>query len=93
PRRHNEEYKSNPQPQLTPLFSISNTPKYIQPQLVTYGRIPAIGKSISQHLLPKYKVIHFILSYKAIEAKLPHLLTGRDPQSQNPNKIRTHNYS
>ncbi|KAJ5516543.1 hypothetical protein N7527_008103 [Penicillium freii] len=46
-----------------------------------------MGKSISQHVLPEYEVIHFILSYEAAEAELPHLLVGRDPQSRSPNEI------
>ncbi|PYH52360.1 uncharacterized protein BO96DRAFT_469387 [Aspergillus niger CBS 101883] len=61
--------------------------------VVACGRIPTMGKSISQHLLPEYQVIHFILSYEAAEAELPHLLAGRDPQSRSPNEIGTHDYS
>lgn len=66
-RRRKEEYKSN-QPQLTPEFSISNAPKYVHPQhtgdmssftqpmpVVACGKIPAMGKSISQHMLPEYE--------------------------------------
>ncbi|KAJ6190238.1 hypothetical protein N7519_000259 [Penicillium mononematosum] len=52
-----------------------------------------MGKSISQHLLPEYEVIHFMLSYEAAEAELPYLLAGREPQSQSPNEIGTHDYS
>lgn len=81
--------------------------------VIACGRIPAMGKSISQHLLPEYEgfliytflnliyivlmlssVIHFILSYEAAEAELPHLLAGREPQSQkSPNEIGSHDYS
>ncbi|BAE66597.1 hypothetical protein BDV35DRAFT_145358 [Aspergillus flavus] len=86
---------------------------FTQPMpVVACGRIPAMGKSISQHLRPEYEgsfliyipeinkvwcqyssVIHFILSYEAAEAELPHLLAGRDPQSRSPNQIGTHDYS
>lgn len=38
-------------------------------------------------------MIHFILSYEAAEAELPHVLAGRDPQSRSPNEIGTHDYS
>lgn len=34
-----------------------------------------------------------MLSYEAAEAELPHLLAGRDPQTQSPNDIGTHDYS
>ncbi|KAF2009063.1 hypothetical protein BU24DRAFT_415415 [Aaosphaeria arxii CBS 175.79] len=61
--------------------------------VVGCGKIPAMGKSISQHLRPEYEVTHFILSYEAAEAELPHLLAGRNPQSQTPNEIGTNNYS
>ncbi|GIC88901.1 uncharacterized protein Aud_005303 [Aspergillus udagawae] len=61
--------------------------------VVACGRKTAVGKTVSQHLLPEYEVIHFIQSYEAAEAELPHLLAGRDPQSQNPNDIGTHDYS
>ncbi|RHZ56293.1 uncharacterized protein CDV56_108093 [Aspergillus thermomutatus] len=61
--------------------------------VVTCGRRTAIGKPISQFLLPEYEVIHFLQSYEAAEAELPHLLAGRDPQSQNPNDVGTHDYS
>ncbi|GIJ90289.1 hypothetical protein Asppvi_009243 [Aspergillus pseudoviridinutans] len=61
--------------------------------VVACGRKTAVGKPVSQHLLPEYEVIHFIQSYEAAEAELPHLLVGRDPQSQNPNDIGTHDYS
>ncbi|KFY48784.1 hypothetical protein V496_10227 [Pseudogymnoascus sp. VKM F-4515 (FW-2607)] len=61
--------------------------------VVACGKITAMGQSISQHVLPEYEVIHFILSYEAAEAELPHLLAGRDPQSQSPNGIGTHDYS
>ncbi|PTB35333.1 uncharacterized protein TrAFT101_011205 [Trichoderma asperellum] len=67
---------------------------FTQPMpVVACGKIPAMGKSISQHLLPEYEVIHFILSYEAAEAELPHLLVGRDPQSRSPDEIGTHDYS
>ncbi|GAQ03894.1 hypothetical protein ALT_1215 [Aspergillus lentulus] len=61
--------------------------------VVACGRRTAVGKSVSQHLLPEYEVIHFIQSDEAAEAELPHLLAGRDPQSQNPNEVGTHDYS
>ncbi|KAF7178943.1 hypothetical protein CNMCM7691_007767 [Aspergillus felis] len=61
--------------------------------VVACGRRTAVGQSVSQHLLPEYEVIHFIQSDEAAEAELPHLLAGRDPQSQNPNDVGTHDYS
>ncbi|GIK06109.1 hypothetical protein Aspvir_001752 [Aspergillus viridinutans] len=61
--------------------------------VVACGRKTAVGKPISQFLLPEYEVIHFMLSYEAAEAELPHLLAGRDPRSQNPNDVGTHDYS
>ncbi|EAW08961.1 uncharacterized protein ACLA_099050 [Aspergillus clavatus NRRL 1] len=61
--------------------------------VVLCGRKTAIGGPVSQVLLPEYEVIHFIQSYEAAEAELPHLLTGRDPQSQNPNDVGTHDYT
>ncbi|KAF3402478.1 hypothetical protein DPV78_004849 [Talaromyces pinophilus] len=78
----------------TTAYSSRNMSSFTQPMpVVACGKIPAMGKSISQHMLPEYEVIHFILSYEAAEAELPHLLAGRDPQSQSPNEIGTHDYS
>ncbi|KAK9489073.1 hypothetical protein V1508DRAFT_429182 [Lipomyces doorenjongii] len=78
----------------TTAYSSRNMSSFTQPMpVVACGKIPAMGKSISQHMLPEYEVIHFILSYEAAEAELPHLLAGRDPQSRSPNEIGTHDYS
>ena len=38
-------------------------------------------------------VIHFTTSYEEIEAELPAILAGRDPQSPSPYDVGTHNYN
>ncbi|KAF7156376.1 hypothetical protein CNMCM6106_009643 [Aspergillus hiratsukae] len=61
--------------------------------VVACGRTTAVGKPVSQFLLPEYEVIHFIQSLEAAEAELPHILAGREPQCQDPNDVGTHDYS
>ncbi|KAJ5595083.1 uncharacterized protein N7459_001291 [Penicillium hispanicum] len=61
--------------------------------VVLCGRTSAIGKPVSQALLPEYEVIHFIQTSEAAQAELPALLAGRDPKPTHTNDIGTHEYS
>ncbi|KAJ5596220.1 hypothetical protein N7450_002678 [Penicillium hetheringtonii] len=61
--------------------------------VVLCGRTTAIGKPVSEALLPEYEVIHFIQTNEAVLSELPHLLAGRDPQAAASNDIGTHDYS
>ncbi|KAJ6028517.1 hypothetical protein N7540_004093 [Penicillium herquei] len=60
--------------------------------VVLCGRSTAVGKPVSEALLPEIEVIHFIQTNEAAIAEIPHLLSGQDPNSQD-NGIGTHNYT
>ncbi|KAF7166982.1 hypothetical protein CNMCM5623_000470 [Aspergillus felis] len=53
---------------------------------------PAAGEPRSDNQSPSTCCLN-MKSDEAAEAELPHLLAGRDPQSQNPNDVGTHDYS
>ncbi|KXG48185.1 uncharacterized protein PGRI_020550 [Penicillium griseofulvum] len=53
----------------------------------------AIGKPVSELLLPEFEVTHFIQSFSAAQSEIPHLLAGRDPQSPHVNDVGTKDYS
>ncbi|KAK9365346.1 hypothetical protein V1509DRAFT_642781 [Lipomyces kononenkoae] len=59
--------------------------------VILCGKTTAIGKPVSEFLLPEYEVIHFIQSYEAAQSEIPQVLAGHDPQTRTP--IGTHNYS
>ncbi|KAJ5634463.1 hypothetical protein N7528_002305 [Penicillium herquei] len=60
--------------------------------VVLCGRSTAVGKPVSEALLPEIEVIHFIQTNEAAIAEIPQLLNGQDPNSQD-NDLGTHNYT
>ncbi|KAJ5727308.1 hypothetical protein N7493_005128 [Penicillium malachiteum] len=60
--------------------------------VVLCGRSTAVGKPVSEALLPEIEVIHFIQTNEAAIAEIPQLLSGQDPNTQD-NGVGTHNYT
>ncbi|KAJ5287433.1 hypothetical protein N7478_003119 [Penicillium angulare] len=60
--------------------------------VVVCGRSTAIGKPVSESLLPEIEVIHFIQTNEAAIKELPLLLAGQDPQSTDDNGVGSHQY-
>ncbi|KAJ5387805.1 hypothetical protein N7509_010346 [Penicillium cosmopolitanum] len=61
--------------------------------VILCGRTTAIGKPVSEALLPEYEVIHFFQTNEEIQAELPALLAGRKPQAAASNDIGSHDYT